>query len=464
VYIVTANRSTSITTPAGWALLDTEQDGSPDVTSWVFTRTADGSTAGSTVTVSLGAQSKTSGLLVAYQNATPPTVALASVMGAASTELTTPATTVSYDGSAVISYWADKTGGNTGWTVPGTVVERAASVGSGGGRITAAIADAFVGSGSWPGATATTTSSGAKGIAWTIVIAPSTGNVAPVATFSSTCTLLACDFDGSASSDADGTIVSYDWDFGDGTTASGPTASHEYAASGSYTVALTVTDDGGAATTHSELLLVDLAAVVQLRGTSSTNLTSSIPTVSIPPAVETGDQLVLFASSNSAVDATTPAGWTLLGTAEDGQPDLRSWVFTRTAEAADGSSSVTVPLSSLVKTSLVLLAYAGADPISVANSSVAGTTSTDASAPPAAVATNGSVVVSYWVDKTSGNTGWTMPGTVTLREQSIGSGGGRITAAAGDAGAAAGTWPGATATSSVSGGKAIGWTVVVPAP
>jgi hypothetical protein len=49
-------------------------------------------------------------------------------------------------------------------------------------------------------------------------------------------------FDGSGSSDAGGSIVSYDWDFGDGTQGSGATTSHTYAAEGVYTVTLTVTD------------------------------------------------------------------------------------------------------------------------------------------------------------------------------------------------------------------------------
>lgn len=54
-------------------------------------------------------------------------------------------------------------------------------------------------------------------------------------------------FDGSESSDPDGTIVSYDWDFGDGTQhASGATPSHTYANHGQYTVTLKVTDDDGA--------------------------------------------------------------------------------------------------------------------------------------------------------------------------------------------------------------------------
>ena len=60
---------------------------------------------------------------------------------------------------------------------------------------------------------------------------------------------LTVSFDGSASTDADGSIASHAWDFGDGQAASGTTASHLYSVPGSYAVTLTVTDDGGGTAT-----------------------------------------------------------------------------------------------------------------------------------------------------------------------------------------------------------------------
>jgi len=74
------------------------------------------------------------------------------------------------------------------------------------------------------------------------------GPLPPVAAFvhSQVPDTLTVDFDASASHDPDGTIVAYDWDFGDGTIGTGVTASHTYAAAGSYNVTLTVTGDFGA--------------------------------------------------------------------------------------------------------------------------------------------------------------------------------------------------------------------------
>lgn len=62
--------------------------------------------------------------------------------------------------------------------------------------------------------------------------------------------------DAGTSSDDDGTIVSYDWTFGDGQTGSGAELSHTYANSGTFSIRLTVTDDDGAVSTSTRDLLV----------------------------------------------------------------------------------------------------------------------------------------------------------------------------------------------------------------
>ena len=68
-------------------------------------------------------------------------------------------------------------------------------------------------------------------------------------------------FDGSASSDPDGTIVTYAWDFGDGSTGTGVTPTHTYLTTGIFTVSLTVTDDDGATDVDSMLVTVQQPAM-----------------------------------------------------------------------------------------------------------------------------------------------------------------------------------------------------------
>ncbi|MCJ8270433.1 MAG: PKD domain-containing protein, partial [Psychrosphaera sp.] len=79
--------------------------------------------------------------------------------------------------------------------------------------------------------------------------------IAPVADFSYSVSDLTLSVAGNAT-DADGTVVSYAWDFGDGNSASGQNASHSYANSGDYTVTLTATDDEGLTDTLSQTVTV----------------------------------------------------------------------------------------------------------------------------------------------------------------------------------------------------------------
>lgn len=81
-------------------------------------------------------------------------------------------------------------------------------------------------------------------------------NVPPTASFTASAQNLAVAFDGSGSSDTDGTISAYAWTFGDGSSGSGATVSHTYAGAGSYTATLKVRDNSGANTSVSRTVTV----------------------------------------------------------------------------------------------------------------------------------------------------------------------------------------------------------------
>lgn len=94
----------------------------------------------------------------------------------------------------------------------------------------------------------------------------------------------AVSFDGGGSTDVDGAVAAYRWDFGDGTTAAGAQTTHAFAAPGAHTVTLTVTDNDGSATSattavtvrdpHVSIRSLALSRSVFAAGRSSTALTA----------------------------------------------------------------------------------------------------------------------------------------------------------------------------------------------
>jgi chitodextrinase len=114
----------------------------------------------------------------------------------------------------------------------------------------------------------------------TVVVSQAeSSNESPVATFvlpaniSANQTVL---FDASGCVDPDGVIVSYLWDFGDGTQGTGQMPTHYYASPGQYTVTLTVTDNSGLTSSASQLVVVS----GQASGSSPQGM-SGIPYLSI---------------------------------------------------------------------------------------------------------------------------------------------------------------------------------------
>lgn len=82
-------------------------------------------------------------------------------------------------------------------------------------------------------------------------------NVAPTASFTFYTVGLVVDVNAEGSSDEDGSIAGYSWDFGDGNSGSGVTTSHTYAEVGTYNVTLTVTDDKGATDSYLDKILIE---------------------------------------------------------------------------------------------------------------------------------------------------------------------------------------------------------------
>jgi PKD repeat protein len=84
-------------------------------------------------------------------------------------------------------------------------------------------------------------------------------NVAPVAEANgpySGNTGVAISFSSAGTTDSDGTIASYSWNFGDGTTSTSANPTHAYTAAGTYTAVLTVTDNGGLTDTDNATVTV----------------------------------------------------------------------------------------------------------------------------------------------------------------------------------------------------------------
>lgn len=71
------------------------------------------------------------------------------------------------------------------------------------------------------------------------------GPRAPQARISHSCSRRTCAFDAGGSSARDGSLVTYGWSFGDGSSGSGVRTSHTYLAPGTYTVWLVVADSSG---------------------------------------------------------------------------------------------------------------------------------------------------------------------------------------------------------------------------
>lgn len=148
---------------------------------------------------------------------------------------------------------------------------------------------------------------------WALVDAPAP----PVASFSFTpsspTVSQTMTLDASMSSDPDGTIASYAWEFGDGSTASGAIVQHAYTNEGMYSVTLTVTDNEGLRDSATEQVVVLAPLVVSLSADSTSGTIpftvsfTAAPSGGVPPysfAWDFGDNSFGNYSSSTAQNPT----------------------------------------------------------------------------------------------------------------------------------------------------------------
>jgi len=117
-------------------------------------------------------------------------------------------------------------------------------------------------------------------------------------------------FSGATSYDVDGSIISYDWNFGDGRTASGPYVWHSYSLEGTYTVVLVVTDNDHNACPTSTTVAVGSVLGCAIAGVSvelgkvaniSININSGIPDYTVTVDFGDGSPQVVIKTSQSSV-------------------------------------------------------------------------------------------------------------------------------------------------------------------
>jgi len=156
-------------------------------------------------------------------------------------------------------------------------------------------------------------------------------------------------FDGSRSSDIDGYITAYEWDFGDGTSGTGVTTTHAYGTAGTYTVILTVTDNGGLKDTDTAMVTVTEAPTYP---TVTVSIVMSTETRQAGPNIfTTAVATVTIVDASGPVEGATVSGhWSgLTSDADSGVTDLNGVVILKSDRVKNASERFTFTVDSVTK-------------------------------------------------------------------------------------------------------------------
>jgi hypothetical protein len=248
-------------------------------------------------------------------------------------------------------------------------------------------------------------------------------NANPTAAFTQTCVGLSCTFDATGSSDTDGTVASYSWNFGDGSPAgSGATPNHVFTAGNTYPVTLTVTDnDNATGQVSHNVTVAPIASQIAFRAASMYDGGAArTHKWNLPNGIQVGDTIVMAVSGHSDADpgvvldasTLTPLpGWSEVTDVTD---TTRTVIYTKTADASDAGRKVAVQYvnaAQAVKTVAATAVYSGVAAASPVTTAIEDSTKNVFShtTPGITVPDAGDWVLSYWSDASNSTTDWTTP-------------------------------------------------------
>lgn len=139
----------------------------------VYSRVATGMESGLEVSITQPAMRKTDMTVLAYRGTSDdPVEALESAVVRNTASHTTPEVFVDEPNWTVVSFWADRSSSTSEWSAPSGVTVLSSQVGVGGGRVSTLVAEDQPGTGAYGGLVAQTNDASARGVAFTIVLAP----------------------------------------------------------------------------------------------------------------------------------------------------------------------------------------------------------------------------------------------------------------------------------------------------
>ncbi|MCZ3387548.1 MAG: PKD domain-containing protein [Actinomycetia bacterium] len=251
-------------------------------------------------------------------------------------------------------------------------------------------------------------------------------NAAPTAAFTQTCVGLSCSFDATSSTDGDGTVATYSWNFGDGSpTEAGSTPNHVFPTGGSFPVTLTVTDNDGAPDdVTANVVVAPIISTVAFRDAAKyEGKQLRVHEWQLPGSIQQGDTIVMAVSGHRMADPGSILdtdqvllpGWSEVADVFD--TDNPTVIYTKTATAQDAGRTVSVRwvdgtgTNISVRTMASMAVYSGVAAVSPVQSGIEGSTTNvfAHTAPNVTVPGNGDWVMSYWSDLSGTTMSWAPP-------------------------------------------------------